>query len=130
MSEGNVRYLMRVWFETSDRVLKRNRYGKRPWDHVSLETRDGEKLTDFGAPVWKAPDGRPVYVWAIDYVVCGDTRWVIFGSFETPKAARRAFGSIRIKAAGRGIELAGYHVFPEHCFAAGQKYDRRMYTDG
>lgn len=145
MTEAPVRYVMRVWFDTSTRRLKRSKYSARPWDTPVLEPRDGAKLTDFGAGVWLAPDGRPVYVWAVDHVVCGDTRWVMFGPFESRRVARRAVGSIRIKAAGRGIELLGYELRAEHCLideggrgltynkwsgAASDGWPRHMYTDG
>lgn len=95
-------------------------------DIESLAFIKGEVKGVFGIPLWM-PDGKPVYWWSIDYIVCGDQRWLVFGPFDSYEEATQAFKAIESQT-----QVKGYRAVAEHCYTYlfGKELTRIMNTDG
>lgn len=79
-----------------------------------------------GFRLWK-PNGKAVYLWAIDYVVCQDERFIVFGPYESVQTARAAFEMLPRNA------TLGFRVVPRHCYEWEHKeksFPHHMWTDG
>ena len=62
----------------------------------------------FGLPLWKT-DGKPVFVWSVDYLKASDERWVVFGPFE-PSTAEQTMAKLVLI---NGVD--GCRMIQEHC---------------
>lgn len=119
---SNCPTILQVWFDSGAYDPERR------FDN-SFPTEDGRE--HFGLPLWR-PSHHPVFMWAIDYVVCGDTRWVLYGPFEDKEAARKAESKI---AVDREFIL-GHRIINEHCakhidgLTRKGEFPRWAWTDG
>lgn len=80
-------------------------------------------------PLWKPPDGKPVFVWSVDYIVTTDERWVLFGPFSDSDV--RYWIPWLVQQPG----ISGYRIINEHCVPSMltksyDKWPRLAWTDG
>jgi hypothetical protein len=68
-------------------------------------------LSPFGVPL-VVNNGQPVGRWAIDYIACGDQRWLLFGPFQSKHEARQSLVTIRAPE----DSILGYRIWMTHCF--------------
>lgn len=61
----------------------------------------------FGLPLWKV-DGKPVFVWSVDYLKASDERWVVFGPFE-PSIAERTMAQLVLVNGVDGCRMIQEH---------------------
>lgn len=94
------------------------------WPDFESVRDDGSfPITFMGLPLWR-PKGLAVYCWAIDYVSCSDTRWVVFGPYMSVVSAKEAIKPLY-------DYINGYHIISEHCFLGEHKeLPHDMWTDG
>lgn len=69
--------------------------------------------TLFGLPLWK-PDGIPVYVWAWDYSVVSDLRFIVFGPFADDDEAKAAFIKIKSEYPIKGFMIINVRIDDAH----------------
>ena len=106
--EHNVPVVVQVFFERSTKIDNYLFSRKKEWR---------------GLPFWEY-NGENSYRWAIDFVVAGEERWIVFGPFNSKESATRAMAS-----AFDGLsatDVSGYRIHNEHCF----KYTPGCYQQG
>lgn len=116
--------VVQVFFDHDPRRTKNDAFDSLP---LWVDSRE-RRVTHWRSwPLW-LPDGRPSYRWAVDYVVCGDERWMIFGPFRSVSAAR---GMVRLRL-HRLPFMLGYRIINEHCvkYTPGAGIQRKVWTDG
>ncbi len=113
---SNVGYVMTVYFAKNELVPN--------WAWIT----SASTKKFFGLQPW-LPKGTLVMQWAVDYVSCSDTRWVIFGPYATVHEAQQAY-----LQAFKDIPEAtlGFHIESADCVTHRfkEKFPCAIWTDG
>ena len=68
-----------------------------------------------GVPLWK-PLGRPVVIWALDWVTSGEQKMVVFGPFTSKAIAKKAFNKL-----SKAQPTLGYRIWRPDDFQSHHK---------